>query len=91
MTGTDDLIARLKKKAIDLLEHHHVKAGWLMQEAATALTEQAARIERLTRERDEEAETAAANGRFLCARAETAERERDEARAEVERLREAPE
>lgn len=42
-----DLIERARAKAIDLLEHHHATAGWLMQELADALAAQAAEIERL--------------------------------------------
>lgn len=86
MAETDD-IARLKNDIVRLknLATHPATKAWVKSVTKDALTKQAAEIERLTQERDEEAETAAANGRFLCARATTAERERDEARAEVER------
>lgn len=129
MPGSDDLVARLDKKAIELLEHRHATAGWLMQEASAALASRDKEIERLAKERDAQkrrgdnhAETLRGVRKWirendidrallwisdglsgytepaektLCeaiARAEAAEalaatatRERDEARAEVER------
>ena len=33
-----ELVERLNEKALELLEHRHATAGWLMQEAADALS-----------------------------------------------------
>ena len=44
---SNDLIERGRAKAIDLLEHRHATAGWLMQELADALAAQAVEIEQL--------------------------------------------
>lgn len=107
MDGSEDMVAKLNaageilKKSIspfgkpgDMTAYQAARACW---EAATALAERDATIERLTKGVED---LTAANMR-LCdhvanwrceakteaARATTAERERDEARAEVERLR----
>lgn len=71
--------------------------GPRFREAATALAERDATIERLTRENEEQHRALTLAGKTLStldqtlaemyARAETAERERDEARAEVEHLK----
>lgn len=104
MAETDDIVARLSWLCSPWAEATSdgerltalIRAG---QEAATALTERDAQIERLTREvaslerelDDAEEEGCRTDDKIveLEARATTAERERDEARAEVERLKAA--
>lgn len=107
MAEADDIVARLDAIATCIERgstSYQGAAVDAMREAATALTEQAAQIERLTRERDEAiremsewaSKSGEAEGRLKASewagvvegwkdRATTAERERDEARAEVER------
>ncbi|MFG1331231.1 hypothetical protein V5F41_08240 [Xanthobacter autotrophicus] len=48
MTETDDIVARLNEKALDLLEHRHATAGWLMQQAASRITRLEERCAALT-------------------------------------------
>ena len=115
MAETDDIVASLRAWAPLVASGYTVPAaGQVMENAATALTERDAQIERLTRERNEAiremsewaTKAGEAEGRLKASewhgvvegwqeRATTAERERDEARAEVERkdaaLREARE
>ncbi len=103
MAETDDIVARLKNLAT-----HPAARSWVKSvagDAATAIAERDAQIERLTRERDEAiremsgwaAKAGETEGRLKASewhgviegwkdRATTAERERDEARAEVERM-----
>jgi len=86
MAGNDDLIARLRKKVLELLEHRHATDGWMMQESATALAERDATIERLTKvaeQAQEDRRTLRYEVACLRSRAETAERERDEAREQL--------
>lgn len=118
MAGTDDLIARLRADAQYARMYGAPEDGVILREAATALAERDATIERLKKERDSAVaeldrirDAIAVKGgnehaptewaykaacaawqkrldlhRAAEARAITAERERDEARAEVERL-----
>lgn len=93
MAGNDDIVASLRKWAPLIVKWAAAPtAGQVMVNAATALTERDAQIERLTKERDERNKLAierAARAASAEARATAAERELAEARAEVERLKEA--
>lgn len=96
MAGNDDIVARLRRReelfagGTALVNPDGPDAADEVESLRTALAERDAQIERLTKdvaEASTDVEAMLTEAATLRARATTAERERDEARAEVERVK----